>query len=152
MKQTIKIKYPVKQQSRVIILIRPNFSLSSQFFKTSSFLPYTFLCYPNNFILLVQSNRNHSEGPQRQIIRTISNQKHQTKDPNSIYSPPCKFIVLQISIRLLIQHEMKVHQSHCIDIVEKLKFRKKDQEPMQKSYGISPPRNAIVEDKWRYDE
>lgn len=105
-----------------------------------------------SFIHIIQSTQNHSNRRQRQIIRTISDQQHKTKYPYSIERPSREFIVLELSIRFLVYHEVKEHHSAGVDVIERFELREEYAETVKKTYRIGEPRDVTVQEKRRNDK
>ena len=85
------------------------------------------------------------------VIGTIPYKQSKAEDPNSIDSPPCKGIILEISIRSLVNQIVEQHKCSRIDIIESLYLRVIDAKPMKKSNRISKPRDIAIEEQRRDD-
>jgi hypothetical protein len=89
---------------------------------------------------------------ERQIVRAVPNQQHQTENPYSIDRPSRKLISLEIGVRSLVDLIVEDKQSRSVDVVERFEFREEDAKTMQKAYGVGEPGNILVEEERRNDE
>ena len=78
-------------------------------------------------ILNIKKNNSDDQslriGTRGQIVRTISYQQHQTKNPYKVHRELCYFVPFEVTIRFLINSIMVYEQKPSVYVVEKLKVR-----------------------------
>jgi hypothetical protein len=72
--------------------------------------------------LISEYEINRSIGVERHKVGTVANQKINTENPDSVDANTSKTIVFKISIRMLINSVMEVHDKNCIDVAEEVDF------------------------------